>query len=68
MAITPLDLQQDDKHLKGRLKDGQLDGPLNIKDDGRQQADLNYSQGQLQGTSLLYHPKDRKSTRLNSSH
>ena len=49
MAITPLDLQQDDKQLKGRLQDGQLDGPLNIKDDGRKQADLHYSQGELQG-------------------
>ena len=26
MAITPLDLQQDDKQMKGRLQDGQLDG------------------------------------------
>jgi len=64
MAITPLDLQQDDKQLKGRLQDGQLDGPLNIKDDGRPQADLNYRQGQLQGTSLLYHPNGKVSAQM----
>lgn len=64
MAITPLDLEQNDKRLKGRLVDGQLEGALNIKDDGRVQADLQYSQGELQGTSLLYHPNGKVSAQL----
>lgn len=64
MAITPLDLQQNDKQLKGRLLDGQLDGALHIKDDGRAQADLHYSQGELQGTTLLYYPNGKVSAQL----
>ena len=64
MAITPLDLHQDDKQLKGRLQEGQLEGPLNIKDDGRKQADLQYSHGELQGTSLLYHPNGKVSAQM----
>ncbi len=64
MPITPLDLQQNDKQLKGRLLDGQLDGALHIKDDGRAQADLHYSQGELQGTTLLYHPNGKVSAQL----
>lgn len=64
MVITPLDVQQNDKQMKGRLQDGQLDGALQIKDDGRKQADLNYSAGELQGMSLLYHPNGKISAQM----
>src|SRR5689334_21154077 len=68
MAITPLDLQQNDKQLKGRLLVGKLDGALHSKDDGRAQADLHYAHGELQGTSLLYHPNGMVSAQLQFVH
>jgi hypothetical protein len=64
MSSSKVDLDRGDSHMDGRLIDDQLEGPLHIKEAGRPQADLNYSQGELQGTSLLYHPNGKVSAQL----
>ncbi|KKA06934.1 hypothetical protein VP02_15690 [Pseudomonas ogarae] len=64
MASKKLDLERGDSQLSGQLVDGQLDGPLQIEEAQRPQAKLNYSQGELQGTSTLYHPNGKVSAVL----
>ncbi|MBA1381143.1 MULTISPECIES: toxin-antitoxin system YwqK family antitoxin [Pseudomonas] len=64
MASKKLDVERDDSQLKGQLIDGKLDGPLQIEEAQRPQATLNYSQGELEGTSTLYHPNGKVSAVL----
>jgi hypothetical protein len=64
MTSSKLDLERGDSHLDGRLLEGRLEGPLRIKDAGRPQANLSYSNGELQGTSLLYYPNGNVSAQL----
>ena len=64
MASKKLDVERDDSQLKGQLIDGKLDGPLQIEEAQRPQAKLNYSQGELEGTSTLYHPNGKVSAVL----
>ncbi|CAH0235683.1 toxin-antitoxin system YwqK family antitoxin [Pseudomonas brassicacearum] len=64
MASKKLDLERGDSQLRGQLVDGQLDGPLQIQEAQRPQATLNYSQGELQGSSTLYHPNGKVSAVL----
>lgn len=58
MSSDKLELERGDSRLDGRMLDGRLEGPLHIKEAGKPQAALNYSQGELHGTSLLYHPNE----------
>lgn len=64
MASKKLDVERGDSQLNGQLADGKLDGPLQIEEAQRPQATLNYSQGELQGTSTLYHPNGKVSAVL----
>ncbi|SFX80351.1 MULTISPECIES: toxin-antitoxin system YwqK family antitoxin [unclassified Pseudomonas] len=64
MASRKLDLERDDSQLQGQLVDGRLDGMLKIEEAQRPQARLNYSQGELQGSSTLYHPNGKVSAVL----
>ncbi|WP_434630252.1 toxin-antitoxin system YwqK family antitoxin [Pseudomonas sp. Z1-29] len=64
MASKKLDVERGDSQLNGRLIDGKLDGPLQIEEAQRPQAKLNYSQGELEGTSTLYHPNGKVSAVL----
>jgi len=64
MGSKKLDLERGDSQLSGQLVDGHLDGPLLIEEAQRPQAKLTYSQGELQGTSTLYHPNGRVSALL----
>ena len=59
-----LDLKRGDSTLQGRLQDGALEGPLRISEHGRPQASLDYRDGELHGTSTLYHPNGRISAQL----
>ncbi|MFL6606694.1 MAG: toxin-antitoxin system YwqK family antitoxin [Pseudomonas sp.] len=64
MASKKLDVERGDSQLNGQLIDGKLDGPLQIEEAQRPQATLNYSQGELEGTSTLYHPNGKVSAVL----
>ncbi|WP_434573541.1 toxin-antitoxin system YwqK family antitoxin [Pseudomonas sp. Z3-8] len=64
MASKKLDVERGDSRLNGQLIDGKLDGPLQIEEAQRPQAKLNYSQGELEGTSTLYHPNGKVSAVL----
>jgi antitoxin component YwqK of YwqJK toxin-antitoxin module len=64
MASKKLDVERGDSQLNGQLIDGKLDGPLQIEEAQRPQAKLNYSQGELEGTSTLYHPNGKVSAVL----
>ncbi|MBU6960447.1 toxin-antitoxin system YwqK family antitoxin [Pseudomonas sp. CVAP len=64
MASSKVELERGDSQMSGRLTDDQLDGPLHIKEARRPQADLNYSKGELQGISVLYHPNGKVSAQL----
>ncbi|BBH32943.1 toxin-antitoxin system YwqK family antitoxin [Pseudomonas bijieensis] len=64
MASKKLDVERGDSQLSGQLVDGRLDGSLQIEEAQRPQAKLNYSQGELHGTSTLYHPNGRVSAVL----
>ncbi|MBD9504315.1 toxin-antitoxin system YwqK family antitoxin [Pseudomonas sp. PDM23] len=59
-----LDLKRGDSTLQGRLQDGALEGPLRISERGRPQASLDYRDGELHGTSTLYHPNGQVSAQL----
>ncbi|OEC34826.1 MORN repeat variant [Pseudomonas cuatrocienegasensis] len=59
-----LELTRGDSHMQGHLQDGQLDGPLRIKEAGRPQAQLGYSGGELHGPTTLYHPNGQVSALL----
>jgi antitoxin component YwqK of YwqJK toxin-antitoxin module len=64
MASKKLDVERDDSQLNGQLVDGKLDGPLQIEEAQRPQAKLHYHQGELEGTSILYHPNGKVSAVL----
>lgn len=59
-----LDLKRGDSTLQGHLQDGGLEGPLRISERGRPQASLDYRDGELHGTSTLYHPNGQVSAQL----
>lgn len=56
-----LDLKRGDSTLRGRLQDGELEGPLRIAERDRAQASLAYQGGELHGSSSLFHPNGKVS-------
>ncbi|TBU95656.1 toxin-antitoxin system YwqK family antitoxin [Phytopseudomonas dryadis] len=59
-----LDLTRGDSRMQGQLQDGRLDGRVRIEEAGRPQAQLSYSQGELDGPVTLFHANGQVSARL----